>query len=156
MHIPYRDGKNLTGTARYASINTHLGIEQSRRDDLEAIGYVLLYLLKGMLPWQGLPAKKPKEKYKKIMEKKISTPVEELCKDCPPEFQKFIHYTRNLRFDDRPDYKYLRMLIGTIKQREGITEDDPYDWEESKPPVFNPELLNIDPKDLINLDFKKI
>ena len=91
MHIPYRDGKNLTGTARYASINTHLGIEQSRRDDLEAIGYVLLYLLKGMLPWQGLPAKKPKEKYKKIMEKKISTPVEELCKDCPPEFQKFIH-----------------------------------------------------------------
>ena len=48
------------------------------------------------------------------------------------------------------------MLIGTIKQREGITEDDPYDWEESKPPVFNPELLNIDPKDLVNLDFKKI
>ena len=90
------------------------------------------------------------------MEKKISTPVEELCKDCPHEFQKFIHYTRNLRFDDRPDYKYLRVLIGTIKQREGITEDDPYDWEESKPPVFNPELLNIDPKDLVNLDFKKI
>ena len=82
-HIPYKDGKSLTGTARYASIYTHLGIEQSRRDDLEAIGYVLMYLNTGSLPWQGLKAKTQKEKYQKIMEKKISTSLEELCKDFP-------------------------------------------------------------------------
>ena len=90
LHISYKDGKTLTGTARYASINTHLGIgnifsyiEQSRRDDLEALAYVIIYLFRGELPWQGIKAKNMKEKYEKIMEKKISTPVDILCKGCP-------------------------------------------------------------------------
>ena len=83
IHIPYKDGKSLTGTARYASISTHLGIEQSRRDDLESFTYVLVYFMKGSLPWQGLRAKNNKEKYEKITDKKINTKLSTLCKDLP-------------------------------------------------------------------------
>jgi serine/threonine protein kinase len=82
-HVPYKEGKELTGTARYASINTHIGIEQSRRDDIESIGYVLMYFLRSILPWQNMKAKDTKQKYSMIMEKKMSTPVDVLCKGFP-------------------------------------------------------------------------
>lgn len=82
-HIPFKTNKNITGTARYCSINTHKGYEQSRRDDLESIGYVLIYFLKGSLPWQGLKCKQGEDHYEKIHEKKRATPTSELCKDIP-------------------------------------------------------------------------
>merc|ERR1719506_3233804 len=99
QHMPYREGKNLTGTPRYASINNHLGIEQARRDDLEAIGYVLIYFLKGRLPWQGLKARNASRKYKMIMEKKQSTSINTLCAGCPKEFAEYLSYCRSLKFE---------------------------------------------------------
>eukprot|EP01071_Lankesteria_metandrocarpae_P002268 Lankesteria_metandrocarpae@DN2201_c0_g1_i2.p1 len=128
MHIAYREGKNLTGTARYASINTHLGIEQSRRDDLEALGYVLMYFNRRTLPWQGLKACSKKDKYDKIMEKKMSTPIEILCRPFPFEFITYLNYCRSLRFEDRPDYAYLRRLFKDLFVREGFQEDFVFDW----------------------------
>ena len=83
QHIPYQENKKFTGTACYASINTHLGIEQSRRDDLEALGYIFIYFFKGVLPWQFLRPKTKAQKYDKISEKKSSTTVDELCKGSP-------------------------------------------------------------------------
>jgi casein kinase 1 len=128
MHIPYREGKNLTGTARYASVNTHLGIEQSRRDDMEALGYIFMYFLRGSLPWQGLKANNKKDKYEKIMEKKMSTSLESLCKGYPAEFVNFLNYTRSLRFEDKPDYAYLRRTFKDLFFREGYAYDYMFDW----------------------------
>ncbi|CDY53866.1 BnaC02g46250D [Brassica napus] len=128
QHIPYRENKNLTGTARYASMNTHLGIEQSRRDDLESLGFVLMYFLKGSLPWQGLKAGNKKQKYERISEKKVSTSIESLCRGYPSEFASYFHYCRSLRFDDKPDYAYLKRLFRDLFIREGFQFDYVFDW----------------------------
>jgi len=132
QHIQYRENKSLTGTARYASINAHLGIEQSRRDDLEAIGYVLMYFNSGQLPWQGLQADTKEEKYHKIMESKRSTPVELLCKGFPDVFASYLNYCRALRFEDRPDYAYLRRLFKDLFMREGFVNDGLFDWSQPR------------------------
>jgi len=134
QHIPYKENKNLTGTARYASINAHLGIEQSRRDDLEAIGYVLVYFLKGKLPWQGVAAQNKAEKYHKIMEKKMSIAVEYLCRDIPREFATYVHYCKSLRFEDRPDYGFLRKTFRELMLKENIEYDFVFDWTFTEPP----------------------
>lgn len=128
-HIPYRDGKQLTGTARYASINTHVGIEQSRRDDLEAIGYVLMYFGRGSLPWQGSKGATKEEKYKRIQEKKESTPPEVLGKHLPPEVTTYLNYCRNLNFEDRPNYAFPRMLLRDLFAREKCETDLVFDWD---------------------------
>ncbi|KAB8495648.1 hypothetical protein FH972_025390 [Carpinus fangiana] len=123
----YRENKNLPGTARYASVNTHLGVEQSKRDDLESLGYVLMYFLRGSLPWQGLKAGTKKQKYDKISEKKMLTPIEVLCKSYPSEFTSYFHYCRSLRFEDKPDYTYLKRLFRDLFIREGYQFDYVFD-----------------------------
>ncbi|KFK40308.1 hypothetical protein AALP_AA3G358100 [Arabis alpina] len=127
-HIPYRENKSLIGTPRYASLNTHLGIEQSRRDDIESLGYILMYFLMGSLPWQGLKAGNKKQKYDKISEKKVSTTIETLCRGYPTEFASYFHYCRSLRFDDKPDYGYLKRLFRNLFIREGYQFDFVFDW----------------------------
>lgn len=136
-HIPYRDGKNLTGTARYATVNTHLGIEQSRRDDLESLGLVLIYLYKGQLPWQGLPARTKKEKYEKIKEKKLFTQVDALTKGMPAEFEQYLSYCRSMKFEEKPDIAYLRKLFKDLFDTMGLEYDFVFDWMVKKPAVTN-------------------
>jgi casein kinase 1 len=128
QHIPYRERKSLSGTARYMSINTHLGREQSRRDDLEALGHVFMYFLRGGLPWQGLKAATNKQKYEKIGEKKQTTPIKELCEGFPEQFNQYLTYVRNLGFEDTPDYDYLRELFTQALKDTGGVEDGEYDW----------------------------
>jgi len=128
QHIPYREGKSFTGTACFASINTHLGLEQSRRDDLESLGHVLIYFLKGTLPWDGLKAHDKKEKYERVMKMKMSTTVKVLCKHLPRVFATYIEYCRSLNFNDRPDYRRLQNLLKDCFLEEGYLHDYVYDW----------------------------
>lgn len=146
-HIPYRENKHLTGTPRYASVNNHLGIEQSRRDDLESLGYVLMYFLRGSLPWQGLRANTKKQKYKKIMEKKIAVPFDILCKGYPEEFRMYFEYCRALRFDDKPDYSYLKRLFKELFVRLHYVADGLYDWVKLKN-ADGTAILATDPIDM--------
>ena len=128
QHIPYKDKKSMTGTARYASINTHHGIEQSRRDDLESIGYVLVYFLKGSLPWQGLKQVPKKDKFDQIAEVKQKVTVQELCRDCPKEFEQYLSYTRSMQFDEAPDYKRCLGYFTELFQSEELSKGAQYDW----------------------------
>ncbi|XP_010421791.1 PREDICTED: casein kinase 1-like protein 5 [Camelina sativa] len=127
-HVPYRENKSLIGTPAFASLNTHLGIEQSRRDDIESLGYILMYFLNGSLPWQGLKAANKKQNYDKIKEKKVSTSIETLCRGHPTEFASYFHYCRALRFEDKPDYAYLKRLFRNLFTREGFQFDFVFDW----------------------------
>ncbi|KAK5263192.1 hypothetical protein LTR96_011392 [Exophiala xenobiotica] len=119
---------SLVGTCRYASVNGHVNVAPSRRDDLESVGYMALYFLHGSLPWQGLKAPSRQEKYRLVFERKQTIQVAELCHGLPPEFTTYINYIRGLNEQDRPDYKYLRSLFGRLFRRKGFEHDNVFDW----------------------------
>mmetsp|Transcript_35548 Transcript_35548/g.65851 ORF Transcript_35548/g.65851 Transcript_35548/m.65851 type:complete len:388 (-) Transcript_35548:151-1314(-) len=138
-HIAYRNNKKFTGTPRYASINTHHGVEQSRRDDLESLGYMLMYFNLGKLPWQGLKARTKQEKYDKIGNKKMDVPIPTLCKGFPKEFELYLTYCRQLGFSQKPNYPYIRALFTTLFKNCGYKDDWVFDWMKGdEAPDFRP------------------
>ena len=128
VQYPYVKKKKLTGTARYASIHALEAYEQSRRDDLESVGYVLMYFLRGNLPWQGLKVRSKEDRYKKILEKKKETSSQDLCKEFPHEFFEYVDYSKNLEYEENPDYDFLRQKFLDVLK--GLNEEMNYiyDW----------------------------
>ncbi|KAI1436284.1 casein kinase I isoform delta [Xylaria sp. CBS 124048] len=124
--------RTFGGTRRYASINNHNKHEQSFRDDMESLGYVFLYFLRGSLPWQGIKATTEGERDEMIKERKMRISAEALCRDLPDEFATYLNYTRSLRFEDKPDYAYLRRLFHRLFVSERFTYDYVFDWTEKR------------------------
>lgn len=120
------------GTTRYASINNHNGREQSWGDDMESLGYVFVYLARGSLPWQGMKAANDKEKNELVKNSKMSLSGENLCEDLPEEFATYINYTRSLRFEEKPNYAYLRKLFRDVSRARGYKYDNIFDWTEKR------------------------
>ena len=134
-HYKLKNGLNFVGTLRYAALNSHKGIRQGRRDDLESMLYILIYFLKGKLPWQDVKAKQREERHKLIFEKKSKTTVELLCQDLPTEFAELLKYVKSLQFDEKPlyckFYAYFHNLISKINN-ENIQENNfSYIWEKT-------------------------
>ena len=139
QHYELSTGNSFIGTLRYASINTHKGIRESRRDDLESVMYVLIYLFKGCLPWQGIKAKTKPERQILIKEKKLSVTTEELCKGLPKEFIYMINNIKDLRFEEKPNYelfKYnFKKILNSLEKENKYSDKDlnsrkyKYEWE---------------------------
>jgi len=104
-HIPFADGKGLVGTANYASLGTHCGYQQSRRDDMEVIGNTIITMMKGCLPWTKFVGS---QTFSQIVS---NTPLKKLCENCPNEIFQYMTYCRNLDFTEEPDYEYLISLL---------------------------------------------
>ena len=140
--IPFENKKKVVGTTRYASINALRGFEHSRKDDLEAAGYILVYFIKGRLPWQGITSKDKVDRYRKILKKKIDITPRELCQGLPEEFEHYISYTRNLDYYDEPDYQLLKGFFITMIEKAGYKFDYIYDWTTHEESLKIKESLN--------------
>lgn len=127
-HMDMRTERSLVGTARYASANVHMGIEPSRRDDLESVGYMLMYFLRGSLPWQGLKKKAKTDQIQLIGETKMCTNIDKLCFGYPKCFSNYIKYCKKLNFEQSPDYDYLRSIF--IDTKNELNIDLNYCWNE--------------------------
>ena len=145
IQYPLTMKKKFTGTARYASINALKGYEHSRRDELESLGYIFIYFLKGKLPWQNIKVKDKEEKFKKILQKKLEISSNELCLGIPKEFEIFLEYVKNLKYDEKPDYNMLKDLLYKIMKDGNYKNDYIYDWtfldDKNKNEITNDDSL---------------
>ena len=140
-HIPFIKGKRLTGTAKYASVNTLSGYEPSRRDDLESVAYLIIYFIKGRLPWQGFRHINKEERNRRILETKKKISSEELCSGCPKELEVFIDYIKHLGFTEVPDYDYLRQILKNIMEKNNLNLDYYFDWDEEDPHISKDDII---------------
>ena len=129
-HVKFSLTGRMFGTIRYASYNASRGVEQSRRDDLESIGHMLIYIFTGKLPWKGmsLKDKQRKKKYLEMLLLKKYTPPEMICKDMPTEFLDYYKYVKNLNFEQDPDYEYLRNVFRRILTNNLQIYDNKFSW----------------------------
>jgi serine/threonine protein kinase len=124
VHIPFKKGLGLTGTATFASINSHLGLELGRRDDLESLAYVLIYFLWGALPWQGL-----RVEGQDILKGKRGITTLDAFHALPLEFRMFFDHCRSLSFDGKPDYDQFYRLFDSLLVKQGFQSDMAFDWD---------------------------
>ena len=153
-HIQYKENKPILGTVRYISLNAHKGIELSRRDDLEGLGYVVCYFIMGQLPWQGVKGKSDKERTQKIFEKKKETVPNELCKYFPEEIKRYFEYILKLGFDEKPNYVLLQGLINDLMKKYSYSNDLNFDWY--TPKFLNDLYVNSNIDNEINIKNNKI
>ncbi|KAL4442787.1 hypothetical protein ABPG74_010676 [Tetrahymena malaccensis] len=154
-HIPFRDNKGLIGTARYVSVNTHIGLEQSRRDDFESLIYVLVYLVKGRLPWQGILAENKEKKHEKLKQQKVSISLEKLCEGMPNQFLQFCNLIRQLRFEDQPNYFKLKQILKELFFELGYSWDYIFDWTELNEEININKVNQVDTLNTNQIDNKQ-
>ena len=153
--IPFNNIEKIIGTVRYNSINANEGFEQSRRDDLESAGYVLIYFIKGGLPWQGMPANNKEEKYRKILRMKNKITAKELCKGIPEEFAEFVDYTRNLQYSEQPNYDKLKNLFISMLNRSNYTFDYIYDWTTPEEKIMRTNFFGKNYGDISSTNYEE-
>lgn len=127
--VPYKQATSMVGTIRYSSINAHLGIDQSRRDDLQCVCYLLIYFLKGELPWQKIPLENKFEKDHMMMSCKLKMTARELCEGLPSEIENIFQYIKSLNFYQEPDYHYILSELSFVLEHECGPFHFTYDWE---------------------------
>ncbi|CAJ0946201.1 unnamed protein product, partial [Mesorhabditis belari] len=135
LPVRYAMDQSMVGTANFISVNAHLGLQQTRRDDLESLAFVLVYFLKGSLPWSDVKVTKPALQFQRVSVIKRNTPFERLCGDLPEEFRLFFEHVRSLTFSQEPDYTYLKRLFSKCLGRFAYAHDYHYDWEIKKEKV---------------------
>jgi casein kinase 1 len=133
-HLPYSEGQSFVGSPRYASVNAHRGIAQSRRDDLLSLGYVLMYFLRGKLPWMGVSSRIKKRSTKEqilklIGDKKQAEVPDRLCRGYPPAFNAYFAYCLSLDLNDAPDYLFIKKLFRDLFAAKRFVDDGIFDWD---------------------------